>query len=75
MAGFTMGGADLLHIASMENTGTLVGIAGRVHNFVSIAARRATSDSILHFSFSMRCWTLHPSFRSYLIGIMRWIEF
>lgn len=56
----TVEGFDRLHVICVAMKDILVGIADRVHGFVSIAARRATAELVVPFSFSSRCRTLHP---------------
>ena len=44
----------------MARRAILVEIIGKMHEFVSIAARKATSELVVLFSFSVRCWILNP---------------
>lgn len=50
-----MEGADLLHVAGVARNDISVRIVGTLHEFVSIVTRRATSELVVHFSFSTRC--------------------
>ena len=52
---FTMEGADLLHVAGVARNDISARIVGTLHEFVSIVTRRATSELVVHFSFSTRC--------------------
>lgn len=51
---FTMEAVDLLHVVGVEMKDISVGIEGRVHEFIFIASRWATSELVAHFSFSKR---------------------
>ena len=52
---FMLGNVNLLHVVGVARRSTLVGIAGRVCGFVSIEAKRATSELVVPFSFPARC--------------------
>lgn len=62
---FIMEGANCLYFAGVAMRVILVGIACGVHMLVTIAARSATFELIVLFSFLVKCWTLHPKLGSY----------
>lgn len=54
------GGSQAIHFIGLPRRWVSVGITDRVRDFVSIVARRSTSDLVGLFSFSARYKTLHP---------------
>lgn len=56
---FTMEGTDIFNATVVAMKIISIGDTGRVCGFVSIAVKRDTSELVVHFSFSARCWILH----------------